>query len=71
MIAISIPNRTIYDCILYLLGANMIAMSESRDYDFWTNLLKKIRLLQSYLVLFIMKIAIIFSPHDKKKSDGV
>ena len=57
MNAISIPNRAIYDCNINQLGPNMIAMTkivlESREYDFWTNLLKiKFRFLQSYLVLF-------------------
>ena len=38
MIAISVLNRTKYDCNLFQKGPNMIAMSkfalESRDYDF-------------------------------------
>ena len=37
MIAISVPNRTLYDCNPFQTGLNMIAMSEiivkSRDYD--------------------------------------
>ena len=44
MIAISVLNRTIYDCNIFQNGPNMIAMSkfvlESRDYDFWVNLVK-------------------------------
>ena len=56
--AMSIPSRTINDCSLQQKGPYMIAMSkfvlETRDYDFWTNLVKiKFRLSQSYLVLFV------------------
>ena len=44
MIAMSISNGTIYHCNLFRLGLDMIAISkfvlESRDYDFWTNLVK-------------------------------
>ena len=55
MIAITYPERTIYDCNPFQSGPNMIAileiMLESRDYYFRTNLAKiKFQCLQSYLV---------------------
>ena len=57
MNAISVLERTKYDCNLLQKGPNIIARSkfvaESRDYDFWTNYMKtNLRSLQSYLVLF-------------------
>ena len=63
MIAMSVTNRTIYDCNLFQKGPYMIAMSkivrESRDYDFWTNHVKtNFQSFQSYLVSLVMKIAI-------------
>ena len=58
MNAISVPNRTIYDCNLFQKGRNMIVMSksilESRGYDFWTNLAEIVR--------FGTEIAFIFDP---------
>ena len=61
IIAILIPNRTIYDCNPFENGANMIAMSKivlgSRDYDFWTNLVKiNFSLLPSYVIPFISRL---------------
>ena len=55
MIAMSIPNRTIYDCNLSQLGPNMIAMIDnllsrdsSKNHSHVT--LGRISILQSYLV---------------------
>jgi len=70
MIAIAIPNRTIYDCNLFQKRSNMIAIIEnlfqrdsSRNHNDVT--LEQFSTLQSYLVLFVGKIAITPGPHDE------
>ena len=66
MIAILIPNRTIYDCNLDQLGPNMIAMStivlESPDYDFGWITWEQIFDHCNHIWSFLKKIAIIYGP---------
>ena len=77
MIAISIPNRTIYDCNLFQKWPNMIAMAkfglESRGFldESRENKFSFIAIifgpfwkrLESYMVQFIIEIAFILSPY--------
>ena len=65
MIAITVLNRTIYDCDVFQKGPNMIAMLkfvlESRGYDFWINLAKQVFDDCKLIWSFLQGIAIIYS----------